>query len=139
MSLVLKIGVVCACLLFVWYSAKYQAKLFKEQKRINHAGKTVLFLLFCAALTVPFAGNHNYWQLVWKIPLLCISERLAFFDIILNKIRNKPFSWNGATFQQPSVYRGSYLDQLENQLPASIVIALRFCYIILFIIVLIVL
>ena len=89
--------------------------------------------MFVAALTIPYAVSFGWLWYAVKIPAYGIAARAAFFDIIMNKIRSKPFFYNSS--MPFTKAKSSLLDMLENKLSVPYVIALKITYIIIFIIV----
>lgn len=129
----LKIGVVCACLLFIYIQARYQSKMFKEQKHISHFSKALFYSLIVALLTVVMMwGKWHDWKdenRMWEIPLLGSLCRLAWFDPVMSFFRRVPFFYNGATNVSALYNKGSWVDRLENKLSTDTVVALKIFYI----------
>lgn len=138
----LKIGIVLACLLFIYIQARYQSKRFKQQKTIEHWGKSLIYGLFVALLTVCMMFGHwHEWRTydAWKdIPIIGVVTRLAWFDPILSMERRFSFFYNGGALDK-RLKGKSFLDWIENHFSNWVVKVFKVCYIIIFLTVLIVL
>jgi hypothetical protein len=117
----------------ITWQALHQAKLFKENKTINHFWKGVWYAGAVAAVTIPFIYLFNWWYLL-KIPILGVLCRAAFFDLILNKFRGEVWWYNGSMTVTDVKVKGSWWDSIENKLPLPLFKALKIDYIIFFII-----
>lgn len=142
MSWSLKIGIILACLLFIYIQCNYQAKQFKQQKTISHWGKSAIYGLFIALLTACLMWGHwHEWRTypAWTdIPIIGMVTRLAWFDPILSLKRSLPFFYNGGAVDK--MLKGhSFLDWIENHFSSWVVKVFKVCYIILFVIILVVL
>jgi hypothetical protein len=98
--------------------------LIKYDKPVKHGWHSLIYAV-AASFMVYF-----FWPYWWQVALLAFAERLAFFDPILNRLRYRPFFYNGAG--------GSIQDKLENYLRAPWIRILKIFYILLFIILLII-
>lgn len=114
-----KVFAVASFLAIILIQCKWQAKLFAAQRSINH---TVHAIIYCAGM-VPVL--IFFWPCWWQVIAIGVLERLALFDPILNRIRGKPYYYNGTP--------GSWMDRIENKLSAWWVFILKHLYIIIFI------
>jgi hypothetical protein len=105
----------------------WQAALFKRNMPISHFWHGMYF-----ALTV-LPMMYFFMPVWWQVVVIAVVERLAFFDIVLSAVRNKPLLYNGKGTT------GSLQDRLENHLSSWAIKALKVLYVALFIIVLILL
>lgn len=123
---------VCLFLLaiIVW-QALHQAKLFKQNKTISHLWKAMWYAGAVALVTIPYVWLYNWWYLL-KIPILGVLERVAFFDLILNKFRNYVWWYNGSLTSNLD-QKQSLVDRIENNLPAKWLKVLKISYLIFFI------
>lgn len=116
-------------LIFLYAQAKDEAKRFQQNLTISHFGKAALYGAFVLFWIGAFVYTQGWWY-VFKISVIAILERAAFFNLILNIIRKKknPLFYNGKDTT------GSKIDQQENKLPEWALKTLKIVYIIGFII-----
>lgn len=125
---------ICLFLLaIIIWQAFYQAKLFKENRTINHFLKGLLYAGSVLLVTTPFAAAFGLWYLL-KIPILGVLERAALFDLMLNKFRGELWWYNGSMTVTDVRVKGSWWDKIENKLPLPLMKALKISYIIFFIV-----
>jgi hypothetical protein len=105
----------------------WQAALFKRNMPINHFWHGVYYAL--TALPIMYFFMPVWWQ----VAVIGVVARLAFFDIILSAVRNKPLLYNGKGTT------GSLQDRIENHLSSWAIKVLKILYVIIFVIVLILL
>jgi len=135
MTFLLKLSISGIILLFIYAQCRYQAVQFAKQKPINHFGKAAIYGVFVIGLTAAFMhwnDFNNYWPLLWKIPLIGLIERMAFFDLVLSLLRHTPLFYNGDV--HPGLKGKSLMDTIENSFPPGIVRLLKIIYIIGFVI-----
>src|SRR5690242_1019412 len=113
-------------LAIITWQALHQAKLFKENKTIDHFWKGVWYACAVAVVTGAYVHMFNWWYLL-KIPILGVLIRAAFFDIILNKLRGEPWWYNGSMTANIRI-KGSWWDSIENKLPLPVFKALKIDY-----------
>jgi hypothetical protein len=105
----------------------WQAALFKRNMPISHFWHGVYYCLTILPMM------YFFMPVWWAVVLIGVTERLALFDFILNKIRSKPLWYNGRETTN------SLQDQLENELSALWVKVLKVVYVLIFVTVLILL
>lgn len=129
-----KIAICTFLLAILVWQALHQAHTFKQQKTISHFWKGVWYALAVGLVTAPYVSLYDWWYLI-KIPVLGGIERMALFDLALNKARKYKWWYNGAI--GTSIETGSMIDRLENHLSNSWIKVLKITYILLFILALI--
>ena len=90
------ITIACIFQIIIVWQAAYQAHRFKINKPISHFGKGLLYGIICAAIGLCFLyGRWQEYYWYWQVPLLASFQRLAWFDIILNRMRGDVWYYVG--------------------------------------------
>jgi hypothetical protein len=103
----------------------WQKALFKANKPISHFWHGVYYALTALIMA------YFFMPVWWKVGLIAVVVRLAFFDPILNLIRGKPLLYNS----DPKA--ASIIDRIENRFSVFWINVLKFFYVAVFIIVII--
>lgn len=103
----------------------WQSRLIKAHKPIKHGWHGVYYALAILPMIYFFSA---FW---WQVVVIAVLARLAFFDPILNLCRGLPLFYNS------DKKAGSIIDRIENHFSLWFVKVLKVCYIILFVVVLI--
>lgn len=98
----------------------WQKALFDKHITINKRLHAVYYLV--AALPI----MYFFMPIWWKVLLLAVLERLAFYDLVINIVRRKRpiLLYNGKDTTN------SEIDQIENELKTGQLLALKWLYII---------
>jgi hypothetical protein len=102
----------------------WQRALFKRNMPISHFWHGVYYALTAAVMC------YFFMPVWWQVAVIGVVERLAFFDIILSAVRNKPLLYNGKGTT------GSLQDKIENHLSSWAIKVLKVLYVLIFITVL---
>ena len=110
---------------FIILQCEYQAHMFKVNKPISHFGKSILYGLFCAAIGLAFLYDRwqqHFWY--WQVPLLALFERLAFFDLLLNRLRHNSWYYvgRGTTGSIQSKIEGELSDYWVKRLKIAFIV-----------------
>lgn len=116
-------------LIIVLIQCLWQAKLIRHHHPIKHGWHGLYYALTVLPMVYFFSA---FW---WQLGVIAVVTRLAWFDIILNVVRNKrpilTYNGKGTT--------GSKIDQWENRFSTTWLAVLKVVYVIGFVVVLIIL
>lgn len=128
MTTTLTLSYTAALALIILLQADYQANRFKQNKTINHIGKSAIYCVLSGAIGIAIMwGRWHEYEFYWKIPTLIITARAALFDLILNILRSKRWLYIGRGTS------GSLQAKIEGELNDFAIGLLRITFYILFI------
>src|SRR5687767_45302 len=95
--------------------AGYQAQKFIANKPVNHFRHGIYYGIVCGLISFWFLHEFG-WAIGLKIFIMSILVRAAFFDPILNLMRDKPIWYNGSYDSETWAKSSSWLDWLEHKI-----------------------
>jgi hypothetical protein len=102
-------------MLLCTFQAGYQAKKFADNKTVNHFRHGIYYAIVCTVISLWFSKEFG-WVIGLKIFGIGILVRAAFFDPILNIMREKPLWYNGSYDKEAWKKGSSWLDWIEHKI-----------------------